>query len=83
MPLDRYSCLVQCDTVHPFVFKDGPFVMTDRDATAQATYELLRTYGDVTMAETQMEMLQALSSMDATCPTITVLQRLHATEFGQ
>ncbi|CAI5731964.1 unnamed protein product [Peronospora destructor] len=56
--------------------------MTDRDATARVTYELLRTHGDLDAAETHKEILRTLSSVDADRQSAAVLQRLHATEYA-
>ncbi|CAI5716823.1 unnamed protein product [Peronospora effusa] len=56
--------------------------MTDRDAIARVTYELLRTHGDLDTAETHKKILRTLSSVDVDRQSAEVLQRLHATEFA-
>ncbi|CAH0516651.1 unnamed protein product [Peronospora belbahrii] len=66
---------------HYFSFFDLN-AMTDRDAAAYMTYELLRTHGDLGTAETHKEILKTLSSVEINSQTAAVLQRLHATEFA-
>uniref|UniRef100_M4BBB5 Uncharacterized protein n=1 Tax=Hyaloperonospora arabidopsidis (strain Emoy2) TaxID=559515 RepID=M4BBB5_HYAAE len=56
--------------------------MSDNNDAGRVTYELLRTHGDVSKAETHKEIVRALSCVSDDRDGAEVLQRYHATEYA-